>query len=186
MQGLQNFKGRCAKVVGCDVDPEVLENPFVDEAVIIAPDGNLPFPDNTFDLIVSNWVFEHIAHPEVMARELLRVTKPGGVICARTPKKYGYVAIAARTISNTRHQNVLTKIQPERKSVDIFPTVYKLNTRRDLERHFGLGGDVVVSRMFSQPAYHFNSKLLYRLFMLAHKLLPSTLGTSLHIFVTKR
>lgn len=44
-----------------------------------------PFPDNEFDLIVSNHVVEHI--PDVMAfvSELYRITKPGGTIRLLTP-----------------------------------------------------------------------------------------------------
>lgn len=44
-----------------------------------------PFPDNEFDLIVSNHVVEHV--PDVMAfvSELYRITKPGGTIRLLTP-----------------------------------------------------------------------------------------------------
>ena len=44
-----------------------------------------PFPDDEFDLIVSNHVVEHV--PDVMAfvTELYRITKPGGTIRLLTP-----------------------------------------------------------------------------------------------------
>jgi SAM-dependent methyltransferase len=44
-----------------------------------------PFPDNEFDLIVSNHVVEHV--PDVMAfvTELYRIAKPGGTIRLLTP-----------------------------------------------------------------------------------------------------
>ena len=42
-------------------------------------DGHrLPFKENSFDLVLSQAVFEHIANPFVAANEILRVLKPGG------------------------------------------------------------------------------------------------------------
>lgn len=39
---------------------------------------NLSFPDNSFDLIITEDVFEHIRHPELAWNEIKRVLKPGG------------------------------------------------------------------------------------------------------------
>ncbi|GGK52964.1 class I SAM-dependent methyltransferase [Nocardia camponoti] len=41
---------------------------------------SLPFRDNAFDVCLSSNVAEHIPHPWVMADEMLRVTKPGGLM----------------------------------------------------------------------------------------------------------
>lgn len=83
---LMSLKGKVAKVIACDVDNAVLDNPGADETVVIQPDAPLPFPDATFDLIVSDFVFEHIADPALVSAGLQRILKPGGWICARTPK----------------------------------------------------------------------------------------------------
>ena len=40
----------------------------------------LPFDDDTFDLVFSQAVFEHLADPFGAAEELQRVTKPGGLV----------------------------------------------------------------------------------------------------------
>jgi len=38
----------------------------------------LPFPDDHFDLIYSRFLFEYLKYPEIAAKELFRVCKPGG------------------------------------------------------------------------------------------------------------
>ena len=43
---------------------------------------NLPFADNTFDVVLVAHVLEHMAVPEVALAELCRVLKPGGVLIA--------------------------------------------------------------------------------------------------------
>lgn len=43
------------------------------------------FPDNTFDVITSNHVIEHVHDPIALIRECLRVLKPGGRLVLATP-----------------------------------------------------------------------------------------------------
>ncbi|HXY44286.1 MAG TPA: class I SAM-dependent methyltransferase, partial [Acidimicrobiales bacterium] len=40
----------------------------------------LPFRGETFDIVHSQAVFEHVANPFSAAQELIRVTKPGGLV----------------------------------------------------------------------------------------------------------
>lgn len=183
---LQTLRGRCARVIGCDVDPAVRGNPHLDEAVVITPGQPLPFADASFDLIVSNWVFEHVEHPEAVAAELLRVMKPGAVLCASTPNKYGYVTLAARLAGSARHAPLLRRIQPERLAEDVFPTFYRMNTPGALRRLFGAEADVLAYRVSAEPSYHFNSAALYRVFRLVHALAPASLATTLYAFIRKR
>jgi len=50
----------------------------------LVSDGlTLPFVSNYFDLVTSWWVFEHIISPGAAIREMVRVTRPGGVIVIR-------------------------------------------------------------------------------------------------------
>ena len=183
---LVNFQGRCAHVEGCDVDPVVLSNPFLDSAKVLVPGDPLPYPDASFDIIVSRYVFEHVDDPAWMARELLRITKPGGWICAVTPNSFGYIAMAARMVPNRHHVRALSRIQPGRKAEDVFPTRYRLNTRRALERHFGGEAVVHTYTASAEPAYHFNSSVVFGTFKLLHKLLPDFFQTTLFIFINKR
>jgi SAM-dependent methyltransferase len=47
--------------------------------VRVADDGKLPFPDQHFDFVCSNEVFEHVHNLGPVLDELARVTNPGGV-----------------------------------------------------------------------------------------------------------
>jgi SAM-dependent methyltransferase len=182
---IQNFRGRCAHVDGCDVDPAVFENPTLDEAKLIEPGKPLPYEDGRFDLIVSRYVFEHVQDPDWLARELIRVTRPGGWICALTPNKWGYVALAARMVPNNLHRRVLRSVQPFRKEVDVFPTVYRLNRPKDVRKYFGHGAEVYHYSTSAVPSYHFGRMFLMRCFSLLHRLLPPALDTGLGFFIRK-
>ncbi len=106
------MQGRCAHLEGCDVDPVVLRNPYLDGARRIEIGAALPYPDESFDMIGSRWVFEHVDEPRQVADELLRVLRPGGWICATTPNGWGYLAIVARLVPNRLHVRALRRIQP--------------------------------------------------------------------------
>lgn len=183
---VQNLRGRCAKVHGCDPDTAVLENETLDSAEVIEIGKPLPYPDDYFDLIVSRYVFEHIDDPEWAASELLRVVKPGGWICAMTPNKWGYVSLAARLVPNRLHSRALARVQPGRLSQDVFPTVYKLNRPSAVRRYFGHAADVYHYSTSSIPAYHFGSMVLFRIFQLIHRLTPPPLDVGLRFFIRKR
>ena len=133
---LSDLRGAGRTVVGVDIDLAVTQNPRLDEAQVIGPNGRLPLGDQSVDLIVSDFTFEHVGDPAHTAAELDRVLKPGGWICARTPNRWGYIAVGARLVPNRLHVRALRFLQPDKAAEDTFPTKYRLNTRSALERHF--------------------------------------------------
>lgn len=185
-RSLGNFKGRCEHVDGCDVDPVVLQNPFIDQAKVIRIGERLPYEDNRFDIIFARHVFEHIEPAEFTARELMRILKPGGIIAAVTPNKWGYIAISARCVPNSLHVRVLSRSQPDRKPEDVFPTVYKLNTSRDLRRAFGDRAEIFITKKATEPAYHFGKPWLYRFMKSINKYSPEALLPVLDVYIRKQ
>jgi SAM-dependent methyltransferase len=181
------LRGKVAEVVGCDVDPAVKDNRAVDTAHVIVPGQPLPLEDGSMDLVVSDYVFEHVEDPLALGKELHRVLKPGGWICARTPTKHNYVCVAARLVSNLRHASVLHWAQPGRKAEDVFPTVYRLNKQRDLDRAFPAEFFEHHSYLYCfEPQYHFGHVYMYRLLAFLHRFLPASLHGNLYIFLRKR
>lgn len=182
---LKSLRGRVAHLEGCDIDDAVMRNPYLDSAKVFDPDKRLPYEDGTFDLIYSSWVFEHVANPAQVAAEMLRVTKPGGHICAITPNKFGYIALASRIAGSANHTRLLKRIQPERQEQDVFPTYYRLNSRSAVQRAFGGASEVVVYDTNWDPAYHFNRSAIYRSLMLLHAFTPPRLNSVLLVFIRK-
>ncbi|WP_333689114.1 class I SAM-dependent methyltransferase [Methylococcus capsulatus] len=181
------LKGEVSKVIACDVDDAVLDNPGADETLVIQPDVPLPFEDGVFDLIVADFVFEHIANPARVSSELRRILKTGGWLCARAPNKYGPISLMTRLIHNSRHSRALRWVQPERHEIDVFPTVFKLNSKRDLASWFP--SDVFGHfsyRHEPEPSYFFNNRFVFVLMLFSNWLLPPVMKSSWLIFLWKK
>ena len=88
---------------------------------------------------------------------------------------------ASALVPNKLHAKVLKTIQPKRKAEDVFPAYYRLNSPRAMQRYFDCCNVYTLTDSW-EPAYFFGSKFLYRLFLLAHRLIPSFLGTA-HVFI---
>jgi SAM-dependent methyltransferase len=181
---LRSFKGRCFEYVGCDIDSAVLTNKTVDKAFLIDAEGNIPFSDESFDLIICDWVLEHISKPDEFTSEIKRVLRPGGVFCARTPYKYNFISLLAAFFSNSMHSKILKFVQPERLKEDVFPTCYKMNTFRDLTNSFSCYSSYSYIHM-PEPAYFFGSALLFKLQSIAYKILPRRAFGNIHVFLIK-
>jgi SAM-dependent methyltransferase len=178
------LKGKVARIVGADLDEAVLENPFLDEARLLAIGEPWPFADDSFDLIVADWVLEHVANPDEFAAEIRRVLKPGGWFCARTPNRWGIIGLGANLVPNRLHTKFLARLQPERKEIDVFPTVYRLNTRRQLRRYFDKAAWADFSYVSNaEPPYVQRSRIAMHLVSLYWRLTPKALHTVLNVFL---
>lgn len=87
---------RGAHVVGLDLDPAGLRAHRERLGLRAAEHGTLgafvqgntfrlPFPDACFDKVICSEVMEHVHDYRAAARELARVTKPGGVVAVTIP-----------------------------------------------------------------------------------------------------
>ncbi|RHW23496.1 glycosyltransferase [Nocardioides immobilis] len=185
---VRDLRSKAARVVGVDVDPVVLDNTSLDEAHQIDPAGRIPFDDETFDLVLADYVFEHVDRGDApsVAAELGRLLKPGGWLCARTPNKLGLIAIAARIVPNRLHVSTLRHLQPGRPAEDVFPTRYAMNTKRDLRRLFPAPEWTLVT--YGHPGiqqYAGASALMWRIAAGVDRLTPPPMAPTLMVFARK-
>ncbi len=92
--GVGMYLGRLAKTarqaVGLDIELErTQEARQLAEQVVCGAGERLPFPADTFDLILSNEVLEHVQDDAQAAREIVRALRPGGRLVLFVPNR-GY------------------------------------------------------------------------------------------------
>ena len=168
-----NFLGVGRKVCGVDLDPRVVNNPFLDEGRV-SDAGEIPYPDHSFDLVFSDNVLEHLAEPRQVFLEVARVLKPGGLFMFKTPNKWHYMPAIARITPHWFHQ--LINHLRGRAEADTFPTLYRANTKEDVkELAVKTGFDVMfIRRIEGRPEYLRISALLYPMGLLYERIVNSS------------
>jgi SAM-dependent methyltransferase len=180
---LRNIKPVVRKVIGLDVDPIVIDNPTTTENHLII-DNKFPLEDETVNVIICDYVLEHICDISSFFDEVDRILIPGGYFFARTPHKYHYVSIAARLTENSKHAKWLSILQPYRKAQDVFPTAYRLNTIGDIGRLFKNYSNYTYLYV-SDPSYYCASKTVYRFLSIFHRHAPLFFVSNLFVFLQK-
>ena len=179
---VQTLKGHVSELIAADIDEAVLDNRSSDRNIVIG--DRVPLPDNSVDIIVADYVLEHVQEPVKFVSEIRRLLKPAGLFCARTPHKYSYVAIGARAVPNKKHADYLESLQPERKRQDVFPTAYRLNTMSAVNRHFTDFDNC--SYIFRPDPYYFlGRKKIYKTFEIIHRLTPAWFSGNIFAFLRK-
>ena len=109
-------------IVGADIDPAVHKNPFCNETVVCDLSKDLPFKNETFDLIHCRWVIEHLKDPLKTFCEFARILKPGGWMLVLTPNVFHYAMIVAKFTPHWFHR------WWRQEEYDPFPTYYRANS----------------------------------------------------------
>lgn len=79
---------RKANVTAMDIGPDLLQKVSKKYPNISTVEGsvmNMPFSDNSFDIVISSEVIEHVENPEKAIAEISRVLKPNGIAIITTP-----------------------------------------------------------------------------------------------------
>ena len=185
LRNLRTLKGKCAKVLGIDVDPIGVGNPVIDEFRLIQG-STWPVEDVSVDLVVSDNVLEHLDRPDVFFSEIDRVLKPGGHVCIRTPNVWSYVCLFSRLIPHRYHVAVVAKVQDGRKEEDVFPTLYRCNSPWRIRKVFNrLGYDHAVYGYEAEPSYLSFSRIAYWFGVQHQRYAPRFLRPAIFAFARK-
>jgi SAM-dependent methyltransferase len=183
---LRNMRGQVGRLVGVDVDHAVLDNPSVDEAMVMPDPGTIPLPDASADAIVADYVLEHVEDAQRIAAEIQRVLRPGGWFCARTPNRRGMTGVVARLVPNGAHVGALRVLQPGKQAEDTFPTRYRMNDVATIRSLFPSSTFRNCSYTYdSEPGYVGRSATLLRLMDTVKRFTPRRYAETLMIFVQK-
>lgn len=160
---LNRYAPKATFGVGIDVVPPE-EAAAPNAAVAMGDLGSLPFPNRTFDVVVSRSVVEHLEDPTAVFRELQRVLRPGGRVIFTTPNKYYYSSIVAGLVPYSWKDFYMRRMFGDQ-GYDHFPVFYRANTARALRRLAARSG-LAIERLDAVrhfPFYLLFSPALFRL-----------------------
>ena len=131
--GQQELAERPQLLVGLDYSVESLRQHKTIRKLLAGDVDRLPFVSGTFDLITANMVFEHLANPAASLTEIRRALKPGGRLIFHTTN-FWFFQIYAASLMPDRIKRLLARISEGRAESDVFPTLYRINTAKTIER----------------------------------------------------
>lgn len=170
------FLATIGRVHGLDPDPAVKTNDALASASLLEGD-RYPFDDARFGACVSNYCIEHIPSPEEHLAEVARVLAPGGAYVLRTPNRWHYVSLVSSLTPHWFHELVANRMRNVGDDAhDPYPTVYAMNTKRDVERHAARAGLVVeeLRMVEKEPSYGMSSRALFLAFMAYERAVNAT------------
>ena len=125
-------RGNCRMIVGVDADQRISSNPGVDE-LVIADLSRLPFRGNTFDVVMSWMVVEHLDNPQGCFAELSRVCRQGAVVIISTPNVLHYANLIVKVTPYALHEWFIKHFLAG-EGGESCPTRYRVNTPGKLAR----------------------------------------------------
>lgn len=160
-----------SEVWGLDPDAGALKKNKLIRNKVVGTAEKLPFDDNSFDIICSAWVMEHLENPEAVLKEIKRVLKPGGRFVFLTPNSWNYVVWIIRLIPNFLH-DFLTKRLYGRQENDTMKVFYRINNIRDIRKKFEAAGfqqcDIIQNE---DPSYISFNFILFKISVLLEKII---------------
>ena len=138
IESQREMAGRCSRLIGVDADGAILEHPLLSSRVM-ALGGTLPFRNQSFDLVTSNMVVEHVPEATPFLLDIARVLKPGGRYLFHTPNFRYYLIFIASLVPDAVKQKLVWWLERRQES-DVFHTFYRLNTREQIQSAAGSAG----------------------------------------------
>jgi len=182
---LRDFRGRCARIIGADLDPSAVENPSLDEFRLLT-ESEWPFESASIDVCICDVTIEHVDDTDTFLREAGRVIKPAGYLAIRTPNVFSYFGLASRLLPHRLHVRFAPR-ESIATAKDVFPTFYHCNTKWKLSRALKRAGfDGYVYNYEAEPPYVSSWMPAYALGVLHQRIAPRPLRIGLIAFAQRR
>jgi SAM-dependent methyltransferase len=178
------FRAFSDDVHGLEAEPDrVAEASRELPDVVLGVGEALPYPDDRFDLVFSNEVIEHVDDDRTTAAEMVRVTKPGGMIVVFAPNRlYPFETHGAYVAGRYIFGNIpLVSWLPDPLR-DRFAPHVRAYTQRGLRRLFAGQPVRLVHHRVIYPGFDNVSARHPRLGVVLRRALRFAEGTPLHVF----
>ncbi len=167
---------------GLDPDsPSLNEHRAHGMPVIRGVGERLPFVDESFDLVVSLWVLEHLQEPVDTFREVRRVLRPGGHFVFLTPNMRNPLMVANRI--GKALPGLQRRLVPRfygRDEADTFPVRYRANTVEAVRAHAQASGlEVYDLRVVADPTYLAVNSFMFNASVMSERVMPRGWGVHL-------
>jgi len=164
-----------AKVFGIDFNLESLKEYKTGER-IRANLEKIPFRDEYFDLLISEFVFEHIEYPENVINECKRILKRNGKIIFLTINKFSLSGIISSFTPQWFHKFVRRRMLEPQFYNDVFKTYYRFNSTGKIRKIFKDYGfkEIELTFLEAEISYFDKSPALLELGCIVNKFIMTT------------
>ena len=121
------IKGKCKQVVGIDLDERAKQNHDLD-VVFIGDIKSFNYSEQ-FDIIIAQWVVEHLENPQVVFANLYRLLKTNGKVIILTSNSTHYISEIGKRTPYRFNKWFYKFIHAEE---DTYPVYYRSNTPKKL------------------------------------------------------
>lgn len=155
-------------LVGIDIDAAAVAE--YHGPVVLGSLDRAPFGDELFDVILCEYVIEHLTQPEFALREMRRLLRRGGSLLLLTPNLFSYKSLVAHTTPFWFHTWAGRIRYGSGHETDMYPTHYRCNTYRALRQAAIDTGFSVASVAFvtNGPTWFERFPVLFEAFHVIH------------------
>ena len=121
------IRGKCKQVLGVDLDERAKMNPDLD-VVFIEDIGKFQYSEQV-DIIILQWVVEHLENPNEVFANLYRILKPNGKVFILTSNSTHYISEIGKRTPYQFNKWFYKFIHAEE---DTYPVYYRSNTPQKL------------------------------------------------------
>jgi ubiquinone/menaquinone biosynthesis C-methylase UbiE len=143
---------------------------------MVAWGHEIPLPDDSTEVVFSEYVMEHVEQPRETVREAHRVLRPGGHLIWTAPNLWSYSGLVTHLTPIWFHRwvnKLLEPLQRRRAEADVFPTFFRINSIPRIRRILSEAGFELEELVTTSHAPHYTAILpgVHQLAMGLHLLL---------------